>query len=68
MLCLSLSMLKVAVIAPCLGHAAAAMVFFGILVESKSKTRTIGVKHCGRKLAAGQECSKVMLQVQGSQN
>lgn len=36
-LCLSLSMLKVAVTAPCLGHAAAAVIFVGILVRSKSK-------------------------------
>lgn len=58
MCCLSLSMLKVAVIAPHLGYAAAAMKFFGILVGGQVQTETMGIKHQGRNLAAGQSAAK----------
>lgn len=51
-------MLKVAVIAPHLGHAAAAMKFFGFLVGGQVQTQTMGIKHQGRKLAAGQSAAK----------
>lgn len=58
---------KVAVITPCLGHAAAAVISLVFGWRASPKLDSEG-KAPGKESSCWPECSKVMLQVQASQN